>query len=432
MLKSKNFGRKSLNEIKELLDGMGLHLGMRLDEPTISGLSGMILRKSEIQIELDDCREEEQSDILVNELTCLLFALCLDSSLAKSETGKTFENIEEIFEIFIPHILRRFETYHICKTWNEKAENLFQRTQYEEAVSCCDTILNLDPASTDALYLKGLCLSSLTHHLEAINCYDRILRLDKDNVYACFSKGLAYIHLGAEEEALRCYDEAIAIDSEFVPALIERGNTLLGCGRAEEAINSYDIVLSLEPKHLKALINKGRAFDKLGRYKEALSCYDHALVIDSNNADVWFNKGLTLERKSREETRPPMTPEEKLLSAIFGEGEYVSFEEILECYENVLRSDPHFTEAMFRKSVTLHSMGKDVLALRCFEEALAIDAGDYRVWYAQAVVQDRLFRKNKACISFKKFLGLAPDTMSMESRIEYALKRVDEIEKGEQ
>jgi DNA-directed RNA polymerase subunit alpha len=32
MLKTKNFGRKSLNEIKEILTGMGLNLGMRLDQ----------------------------------------------------------------------------------------------------------------------------------------------------------------------------------------------------------------------------------------------------------------------------------------------------------------------------------------------------------------------------------------------------------------
>ena len=31
MLKTKNFGRKSLNEIKEILSGMGLSLGMKLE-----------------------------------------------------------------------------------------------------------------------------------------------------------------------------------------------------------------------------------------------------------------------------------------------------------------------------------------------------------------------------------------------------------------
>ena len=38
MLKTKNFGRKSLNEIKEILAGMGLSLGMKLDNWPPSGL----------------------------------------------------------------------------------------------------------------------------------------------------------------------------------------------------------------------------------------------------------------------------------------------------------------------------------------------------------------------------------------------------------
>jgi DNA-directed RNA polymerase subunit alpha len=32
MLKTKNFGRKSLNEIKEILAAMGLSLGLKFDE----------------------------------------------------------------------------------------------------------------------------------------------------------------------------------------------------------------------------------------------------------------------------------------------------------------------------------------------------------------------------------------------------------------
>ncbi len=36
MLKTKNFGRKSLNEIKEILGGMGLSLGMKIDDKIVS------------------------------------------------------------------------------------------------------------------------------------------------------------------------------------------------------------------------------------------------------------------------------------------------------------------------------------------------------------------------------------------------------------
>ncbi|MFO0752989.1 MAG: DNA-directed RNA polymerase subunit alpha C-terminal domain-containing protein, partial [Thermodesulfovibrionales bacterium] len=37
MLKTKNFGRKSLNEIKEILNSMGLNFGMRIDTNELEG-----------------------------------------------------------------------------------------------------------------------------------------------------------------------------------------------------------------------------------------------------------------------------------------------------------------------------------------------------------------------------------------------------------
>ncbi|MBI3328819.1 MAG: DNA-directed RNA polymerase subunit alpha, partial [Nitrospinae bacterium] len=39
MLKTRNFGRKSLNEIKEILEAMGLGLGMKLDEEVLAELA---------------------------------------------------------------------------------------------------------------------------------------------------------------------------------------------------------------------------------------------------------------------------------------------------------------------------------------------------------------------------------------------------------
>ena len=46
MLKTKNFGRKSLNEIKEILSSMNLGLGMRLDEQGRPSGSGVALEQN--------------------------------------------------------------------------------------------------------------------------------------------------------------------------------------------------------------------------------------------------------------------------------------------------------------------------------------------------------------------------------------------------
>ncbi len=48
MLKTKNFGRKSLNEIREMLTNMGLDFGMKVEGfPAREELDGMVLEKKE-------------------------------------------------------------------------------------------------------------------------------------------------------------------------------------------------------------------------------------------------------------------------------------------------------------------------------------------------------------------------------------------------
>jgi DNA-directed RNA polymerase subunit alpha len=74
MLKTKNFGRKSLNEIKEILAQMGLSLGMKIDEngnpqpgPT-SVLPAATLAASYGSFDDDDEDEDEDEDLeLANE-----------------------------------------------------------------------------------------------------------------------------------------------------------------------------------------------------------------------------------------------------------------------------------------------------------------------------------------------------------------------------
>ena len=50
MLKTRNFGRKSLNEIKEILEDMGLHLGMKIEEEDLKQIS-QTQKKKEIGTE---------------------------------------------------------------------------------------------------------------------------------------------------------------------------------------------------------------------------------------------------------------------------------------------------------------------------------------------------------------------------------------------
>jgi len=52
MLRTRNFGRKSLNEIKEILDEMGLHFGVKLDAEDIKQIT-QARKKKEVEVEVD-------------------------------------------------------------------------------------------------------------------------------------------------------------------------------------------------------------------------------------------------------------------------------------------------------------------------------------------------------------------------------------------
>jgi len=52
MLRTRNFGRKSLNEIKEILDDMGLHFGVKLEAEDIKQIA-QARKKKEVEVEVD-------------------------------------------------------------------------------------------------------------------------------------------------------------------------------------------------------------------------------------------------------------------------------------------------------------------------------------------------------------------------------------------
>jgi DNA-directed RNA polymerase subunit alpha len=54
MLRTRNFGRKSLNEIKEILDNMELHLGVKLEAEDIKQITQQAKKKKEVEVEVVD------------------------------------------------------------------------------------------------------------------------------------------------------------------------------------------------------------------------------------------------------------------------------------------------------------------------------------------------------------------------------------------
>jgi len=200
----------------------------------------------------------------------------------------------------------------------------------------------------EVLTNKGGSLNSLGKYEEAITCLDRALAIDPQMAPAWGNKGCSLASLGRRDEALRCFDQALAINPLDAIVLFNKGLSLAVLGRRKEAIECYDQSLAIDTRFVKAWSSKGNELNKLGRKNEGLYCYNQALAINPLDAVSWNNKGATLAALHRRE-------------------------EAIECYDKSLTINPRFAQAWVNKGNSLTALGRRKEANHCFAEAKAID-----------------------------------------------------------
>ena len=188
---------------------------------------------------------------------------------------------------------------------------------------------------------------------------------------------------GRFEDAVQCYDRALAIDDRETMVWLNKGATLRQLGRFDQAVYCLDRARILDPGDAELWINRGLCLEDLGRLEDALQCYDRTLALD-RNAPVWNSKGSCLAR---------LSPGDKV--ALYGKG-----------------------NSLFR----LHRFDA---ALRCFDQALAIDPQFASACVNKALTEDALGLRENAADSYQRFLGIA-DPQDV-ARIEYARERLQEL-----
>jgi curved DNA-binding protein CbpA len=87
---------------------------------------------------------------------------------------------------------------------------------------------------------KGGALYFLGKYDEAITCYDQSLKIDPNNPVVWNNKGLALYFLGKYDEAIISYDQAIKIDPSDADAWNNKGNSLNSLGNNDDAKKCYD------------------------------------------------------------------------------------------------------------------------------------------------------------------------------------------------
>ena len=228
--------------------------------------------------------------------------------------------------------------------WLEKGGKFFDEGKYEEAITCCEEALRLNPQCAHAWYNKGAALANLGRYEEALSCFEKALRLKPQYANVWYNKGAALTNLGRYEEALTCYEEALQLNPQDADAWSNKGAALYNLGQYEEAITCFEEALRLNLQYVHAWNNKGAALANLGRYEEALTCYKEALQLNPQDADAWNSKGWALYNLSLSK-------------------------EAITCYEEALRLNPQYAYAWYNKGESLAKLSRHEEAMPCFDKA---------------------------------------------------------------
>jgi len=73
----------------------------------------------------------------------------------------------------------------------ERAERLYARGEYEDAVKAWEMVQELEPLCSDQWYKKGIALRKLDRYEEALEALDRALELDPKNANAWRNRAVA-------------------------------------------------------------------------------------------------------------------------------------------------------------------------------------------------------------------------------------------------
>jgi tetratricopeptide (TPR) repeat protein len=176
-----------------------------------------------------------------------------------------------------------------------KAGCLNAMRRYQEALGCCEEVFAASARTIDRLnqvldrkiqvsawFEKGRALVGLGHHQDALSCFDKVLLIEPEDSVALGNKAHALINLEQYEEALRCIDKALAINPRQVILWSKKADLLsIAFGQREEALRAYAQALEIDP--LQAMAWKGKAMteDAMGRYAEARKSYREFIEIAS-------------------------------------------------------------------------------------------------------------------------------------------------------
>lgn len=209
--------------------------------------------------------------------------------------------------------------------WRQKANYLYERGQYDQALKDINQAISLDSTIVEMYHLKAdiqldyyqsreaistleqvlqkqpdripslLKLSEFQHILKdyngSISTINEVIRLQSFNAEAFFMLGMNFRELIQPDKAKASFQRAVELDADLTDGWIILGN-LYEAEQDPLASNYYDNAIRSNPQSIEALHSKAFYLQNHDDVSGAISLYRQINGLDSQYEDAYLNTGI--------------------------------------------------------------------------------------------------------------------------------------------
>jgi tetratricopeptide (TPR) repeat protein len=143
-----------------------------------------------------------------------------------------------------------------------------KRGMLDEAVSCYEKSLKLNPQSPQVLNNLGNALRGKGEFDEAIRCYEKALRIDPAYINPRNNLGFAYLEMAEFDKAIKCFSTLLTMSPDYSEAHNNLGIAFRETSQFAEALESFKRALHLNPDFEEAHQNLSALYLLLGNFQD--------------------------------------------------------------------------------------------------------------------------------------------------------------------
>jgi protein O-GlcNAc transferase len=172
----------------------------------------------------------------------------------------------------------------------------FERGEFDEAASCFEEALRLDPTSAAAYFNLGLVRHEQGRLEESADALEHAAGADPAMSDALHLLGVVRQQQARPDLAAQAFARALLLNPDDAAVHGQHGAALAMQGRHADAIASFDNAIRLDPGHVHAMCDRATALGLAGRREEAVEGFRR---LHETAPHFDYGAGLLLAAKAR-------------------------------------------------------------------------------------------------------------------------------------